>query len=1093
MKQLSTLLACLFLCMLAMNAAPVDVNTAQKTAQAFFNKKGKKLAPAKRMHKAPRSSKAATPAQEAAYYYVFNADNEQGYVIVSGDDQTVPVLGYADKGSFDEDNIPDNMKAWLKGYADQMEAMAARQSSATGTGNESRVAEPALRAVAPLLTSKWDQGAPYNDLCPTYPYTGEECFTGCVATAFAQVLYYYRAYNPTKLLKDIPAYTSVKAEGEPGISIDGVSASESVLDWGNMLDQYSGNETEAQKRAVATLMAYCGRVIKMEYGPKRLGGSSGITALVPGALVDYFGYDNGVELVRGVDCTISEWNNMIYQEIANFRPVFFAGASSGGGHAFVIDGFDGESYFHINWGWNGSSDGYYVLSVANPYGSGGIGDSASEDGYAFDQMAIVGIMPNNSQPPVEQRKILSANKESSSGNTVEYNFHNLTPETFKADCGLGYIDENGFVHIVKPWEYSPTIISPGKFFEKNYFTFTAEDFKGMEPGTYKLVPFSSADESDMWYECYHNPNDYVQVVYDGTDIEVTSFPINMLAVTDTEFTSQPVAGNTVQLNAQLSNGGSGYVGALYLFASTGDSKPEKFAAQTGVTVEAGAQTIASLWYKPAAAGTYNLWISTDVKGNDVIWTGSMEVLAEAPVVNYNLNTVDMVLENGTNNKYYDGKTMGGNFYGTHLKGTLTVENTGTEAFKSELKLFLFKYDAVDSPSGTSCDEIKVSASIGAGESKTIPFDFKNVEPKWYRIGVYNGNTELYTFPHYNNYALSAGIECSCTDGRIVALPATGSVEIPADAAAVNLMGVASSVTSIKPNANPNTLYYIDEAETAPAGLESANVVKGFMAKNITWKSGYSVMVPFTFDAENISYETVPSIGSTGTGGWQTIALPYDVSSVTADGSPIDWFRSSRDKDKDFWVRQFIGLDDAGTILFGNVEQMQADMPYIVAFPSDKWGEEYKLVGKTISFNGQNAVVRSDGVIRVATSYANFEGTLVQGNIGEYGYTLNADGSAFVRGTATIDPFSAFFALKDKGEAPARLNIAFSDETPVPTGITSIDNSQFTIHNSQFTIDNSQFTIQNEAGTWYTLDGQRLSGKPTRKGIYIHNGTQVVMK
>jgi hypothetical protein len=173
------------------SAQQVSKEEAMQKAQAFLSKL-QKAAP-QGMRLAAKSSQ-LTPSETAENYYVFNVGQANGYVIVSADDRTAAILGYADEGTFDKDNMPENMKAWLQGYADQLDYLAIHPEAEIA-----RVQLDEHAAVVPLLTSSWDQGEPYNRLCPKDGTTNS--VTGCVATAMAQVLYYYK--YPEKTLKKI--------------------------------------------------------------------------------------------------------------------------------------------------------------------------------------------------------------------------------------------------------------------------------------------------------------------------------------------------------------------------------------------------------------------------------------------------------------------------------------------------------------------------------------------------------------------------------------------------------------------------------------------------------------------------------------------------------------------------------------------------------------------------------------------------------------------------------------------------------------------------------------------------------------------------
>ena len=315
--------------------------------------------------------------------YVFNATDGSGFIIVSNDDSTVPILGFSDNGALDTNNIPDNMRAWLQGYADEI---AWFQKHGGGempaTKARKRTGSHQTKTIDPLLTTTWDQDAPYNNHCP------KNYVTGCVATAMAQVMYYTETVThnnaTTATTAEIPGYTTRKGDN----TLDLIPAG-TPINWSNITPTYDKNSTDAQKEAVANLMLYCGCAVMMNYGPS----SGAFTYDVDDALRDYFGYDATTRYVSRNWYYYDDWIDLIYHELSNRRPVIYAGQSTGGGHEFVCDGYkyeDGKDLFHINWGWSGTSDGYFLLSALDP-DQQGIGGSSSNDGYHYGQEAVIGI------------------------------------------------------------------------------------------------------------------------------------------------------------------------------------------------------------------------------------------------------------------------------------------------------------------------------------------------------------------------------------------------------------------------------------------------------------------------------------------------------------------------------------------------------------------------------------------------------------------------------------------------------------------------------------------------------------------------------
>ncbi|MBD5285376.1 MAG: T9SS type A sorting domain-containing protein [Bacteroides sp.] len=311
-------------------------------------------------------------------FYVFNTGANDGFSIISADDCISPLIGYADSGSFDPENIPDNMREWLKSYQRQIEAIIASGVVAT----QSRAA--ASRAsIAPMVTTRWNQSSPYNNDCPMDG--NNRSVTGCVATAMAQVMKYHNW--PVKGAGS-NTYTWKNSAGEQkSLYMD---FSTTTFDWANMTDTYSSASTATQNAAVATLMAACGYSVNMNYSSNESGAMSPMIAY---ALTKYFNYDGGIQYLLRDYYGIEEWENKIYAELAAKRPVVYDGVTgTNAGHEFVCDGYD-NGYYHINWGWGGVSDGYFKLTLLTPEVQG-IGGSTS--GYNFNQGATIGIQKNTS-------------------------------------------------------------------------------------------------------------------------------------------------------------------------------------------------------------------------------------------------------------------------------------------------------------------------------------------------------------------------------------------------------------------------------------------------------------------------------------------------------------------------------------------------------------------------------------------------------------------------------------------------------------------------------------------------------------------------
>ena len=363
-------------------ANPISREQALQNARDFFAAKGKTL-PERSFRHAPVKNGVLTV---EANYFVFNVGDDQGFVIAAGDDCVPAILGYADRGTFVGDSLPANVKWWLDGYSDAIGRLQA-------SGQQAPRRAPTHAAIPALLTCQWNQGSPYNMYCPQFFDTGETCVTGCVATAMAQIMYYHRVRSVRSVQADIPGYTcATDWENYGKMTVQGIPKN-SPIDWNDMTDTYDNASTDAAKRAVANLMKYCGVSVKMDYSPSASGASS---SYVVTALKNYFGYDAGTHYVWRSSYSDDAWDELIYNELANGRPVHYSGQGSEGGHAFVCDGYDGGGYYHINWGWGGYCDANFLLSDLTPSGSG-IGSDGG--GFNADQGAIIGAKPDGNLSP----------------------------------------------------------------------------------------------------------------------------------------------------------------------------------------------------------------------------------------------------------------------------------------------------------------------------------------------------------------------------------------------------------------------------------------------------------------------------------------------------------------------------------------------------------------------------------------------------------------------------------------------------------------------------------------------------------------------
>ena len=290
-----------------------------------------------------------------------------GYAVIANDDMFDAVLGYSDSKFTVE--INPGLNWWINTLNKSLEAKMEKG----GSLDDPRPVESRKGEVSPMLTTTWDQGNPYNLLCPTYTSGTSKipCPTGCVATAMAQVMNYYK-YPETGV--DVHSYVFPSPDGT-GTARAKADFEGTTYDWANMLDTYRNNSyNNAQAKAISTLMYHCGVSVDMQYGQ---GGSGAHLSDAAVALEKHFRY-TAQSFMR--DYMIEgEWMGIIYNELDAGRPVLYGGADSRGGHAFVFDGYDADGLVHVNWGWSGSGNGYFTVKDL--------------DGYKDDQEMVIAGLP----------------------------------------------------------------------------------------------------------------------------------------------------------------------------------------------------------------------------------------------------------------------------------------------------------------------------------------------------------------------------------------------------------------------------------------------------------------------------------------------------------------------------------------------------------------------------------------------------------------------------------------------------------------------------------------------------------------------------
>lgn len=465
----------------------VDFNAALRIARTYVNI-SKKAA----MNLKTRA--AATTTQQP--YYVFNDDTGKGFVVVAGDDKMGEVLAYSHEAFIDMANLNPEARYLFDSYRQVYEVLGKNK----GLTTRAKTATKATDDVQPLLKSKWGQD---------YPYSKQTQYvTGCVATAVAQVMYYHKWPAQGK------GQESYKVTFDN--TVRSADFTKSHYDWDNMLPDYNRrNVTTKQEDAVALLMNDVGIATNMQYTDRA---SSTQSYMAERALRNYFDYD--AALVTRANEGDDNFIEIVKKELRNGFPLYISGNSkSGGGHAWVCDGFDKEDMFHMNFGWNGQADGYYSLATLSVTSTGSEFNGAQ---HSFNRgLHVIAIHPNKPNTPkidddiAYQSPTIKFNNDgmmafvgdaptttSDAAKVMFTGFVNYANAVLVGDIGLGIYNQEGKLVKVTPYGQDGR-----KIFSKERFVFNdgewvsggvindkvtfTPDFKALPDGTYSLCPIAA--------------------------------------------------------------------------------------------------------------------------------------------------------------------------------------------------------------------------------------------------------------------------------------------------------------------------------------------------------------------------------------------------------------------------------------------------------------------------------------------------------------------------------------------------------------------------------------------------------------------------
>ncbi len=711
MKKLFTLLAMTAL-WCASYAGPVDEPTARIAATKFLKEKGA-ATDLKLAYKAS-SANGTNTTNAINYFYVFNSATN-GFVIVSADDDVVPVLGYSTTGSFDAAHIPVNAAKWLEGYKSQIRYVIETKLPAT---NEIRSQWKALlsntpyvaaksTAVSPLMQTTWNQSPFYNALCPWDNTYSENTVTGCTATAMAQVM---KFWNHPAQGSGFHSYNH-NTYGTLSANFGGTT-----YQWGQM-----PNNVTSANTAVATLMYHIGVSVDMDYGVAVNGGSGAyvIESQSPWpncaeyALKTYFDYTPSLHGEERSNYSDLQWINMLKADLDAGRPIIYAGYGTGGGHCFVADGYDNSNFFHFNWGWGGMDDGYFQIDALNP---GNLGIGGGSGGFNSNQQAVLGVEPNNTSGNTVDMQLYDYVTPSSGtiyyGNsfTVYSTIANLGTGTFSGDyCAAAFDQNNNFVDYVEI--LSGQTLPAG--YQSGPLAFYNPGLLSMLPGNYNI-------------QILYRPNGGNWTAVSDAVPYQNLAPMTVINPNDMELNAPiTVAGGTtitendpVSVSADIINNGWNFSGtydlSIYTLAGTHVATVQQM---TGMNLASGANYPGGLTFSTASLvappGTYLMVLQHLPNGGSWQLTGSTNfqnpimVTIQAPGL-----TPDIYEVNNTNAQSY---TLPQNY-------VADVAVTGTPGSTAHLGTDMDYYKLVLSPGYNYTIEPRLHDSYSSGNGNTYTLD-----------------------------------------------------------------------------------------------------------------------------------------------------------------------------------------------------------------------------------------------------------------------------------------------------------------------------------------------------------------------------------
>lgn len=735
MKKLITTIFVLAMPLLLM-AEPIGQEKAREIAKEFLAStksitiNGRKAAPAQRQLKVKDIG--------MKNLFAFADEANGGFVIVADDDRIEPVLAYSEADDFNPNFMPEAMQVMLLGYEQQLAKMK------KGAPLVRKAAAAANRpAIVPLIKTTWHQYLPLNYYCPFDENAGRNTMVGCVAIALAQLMYYYQ--YPKSTTVPIPAYKTWNGYEMPELPPTTFDYSKMYLNYEMVDYRKDVNTNDPAFQEVTKLLMYAGCAVQMQYS------TDGSASVFDNELIaKYFNYDKGARYLLAGNYPHDVWEDMVYNELKAGRPVpYSAGAVGNQSHQFIIDGYDGRGYFHVNLGETnrGSTNIFYKLGVINDcwnqYGA------VEFSGYNVSQAGYFGFQPNKGNDAVPVVSVdygsyaLKKADFTRSSSTADFKDIELSATMRRhdsngktMDCGWGLF-QNGLLKQV--------LCSSNTSQEYTNLNMKFNMGNQLADGTYQLFPIFRNHGAKEWEEY----REYRYTTDDGTPMRHYTATINgnnlhigvssaepNIKIDKVEYYAA-YEGEKLNMRVWFTNNGTNYENELFLWID----KEEKIRTGVGAYVDPGKSDYIDFCTEAPAKGTHDVRICTDWDGKKVIYTGKLTV-TDAP--EYNLEA--KINTRGLNN----------NVVLNNLDVECIITNKGTTTFNNVIDVTTLVTEIDEHGNQIYHPENAYPAwkwqrvwylSLKPNETGTVSFSMGSevLIPKYYqydlRIFYYNNNHE----------------------------------------------------------------------------------------------------------------------------------------------------------------------------------------------------------------------------------------------------------------------------------------------------------------------------------------------------------------